>query len=127
MVCYTPDKIKAKFPHPTLQQIEGEPDYAAINIIMQQLYENAATIPSSLGGGAHGHIGLVIEPMLYSSLSATSYNAPSAPTRTTLPGNASSQVRYDEDSRYKKELDTYENHIAMDDVIKKQIQEAVDN
>eukprot|EP00957_Ditylum_brightwellii_P069135 5249734-Ditylum_brightwellii.AAC.1 len=72
---------------------------------MQQLYENAATIPSSLGGGAHGHIGLVMEPTLYSSLSATAYNAPSAPTRTTLPGNATSQVRYDEDNRYKKELD----------------------
>eukprot|EP00957_Ditylum_brightwellii_P072690 5524419-Ditylum_brightwellii.AAC.1 len=32
-----------------------------------------------------------MEPMLYSSLSTTAYNAPSAPTRTTLPGNASSQ------------------------------------
>eukprot|EP00957_Ditylum_brightwellii_P043311 3282636-Ditylum_brightwellii.AAC.1 len=66
---------------------------------MQQLYENAATIPSSLGGGAHGRTGLVMEPTLYSSLSATAYNAPSAPTRTTLPGNVSSQVRYDEDNR----------------------------
>eukprot|EP00957_Ditylum_brightwellii_P130727 9973180-Ditylum_brightwellii.AAC.1 len=127
MMLYTPDKIKAKFLHPTLQQVEGEPDYAAISAIMQQLYENAATIPSSIGGGAHGHIGLVMEPTLYSSLSTTVYNAPSAPARTTLPGNALSQVRYGKDNQYKKELDTYENHIAMDDVLKKQIQEAVDN
>ena len=35
MVRYTPDEIKAKFPHPTLQRVEGEPDYAAINAIMQ--------------------------------------------------------------------------------------------
>eukprot|EP00957_Ditylum_brightwellii_P153161 11658147-Ditylum_brightwellii.AAC.1 len=70
MVRYTPDKIKAKFLHPTLQRVEGEPDYAAINTTMQQLYKNAATIPLSLGGGAHGHIGLVMEPTLYSSLSA---------------------------------------------------------
>eukprot|EP00957_Ditylum_brightwellii_P084543 6428619-Ditylum_brightwellii.AAC.1 len=86
---------------------------------MQQLYKNAATIPSSLGGRAHGHIRLVMEPTLYSSLSATTYNAPSAPTRTMLPCNTTSQVRYDEDNQYKKELDTYENHIAMDDVMKK--------
>eukprot|EP00957_Ditylum_brightwellii_P197795 15068073-Ditylum_brightwellii.AAC.1 len=72
---------------------------------MQQLYENAATIPSSLGGGARGHIGLAMEPALYSSLSATAYNTPSALTRTTLPSNASSQVRYDEDNCNKKELD----------------------
>eukprot|EP00957_Ditylum_brightwellii_P170755 12997125-Ditylum_brightwellii.AAC.1 len=69
---------------------------------MQQLYENAATIPSSLSGGAHGHIGLAMEPTLYSSLSATAYNALRAPTRATLAGNATSQVRYEEDNRYKK-------------------------
>eukprot|EP00957_Ditylum_brightwellii_P105810 8069271-Ditylum_brightwellii.AAC.1 len=115
MVRYTPDKIKAKFPHPKLQRVEGEPVYAAINTIMQQLYKNAATIPSSLGGGAHGHIGLVMEPTLNSSLSAMAYNATSAPTRATLVGNTTFQVRYEEDHCYKKELDTYENHIAMDD------------
>eukprot|EP00957_Ditylum_brightwellii_P030730 2328734-Ditylum_brightwellii.AAC.1 len=69
---------------------------------MQQLYKNAATIASSLGGGAHGHIGLLMEPTLYFSLSAMVYNAPSAPTRATLAGNATSQVQYDEDHRYKK-------------------------
>eukprot|EP00957_Ditylum_brightwellii_P137857 10511005-Ditylum_brightwellii.AAC.1 len=61
MVYYTPDKIKAKVLHPMLQQVEGEQDYAAINAIMQQLYENVATILSNLGGGAHGHIGLVLQ------------------------------------------------------------------
>eukprot|EP00957_Ditylum_brightwellii_P082580 6279099-Ditylum_brightwellii.AAC.1 len=119
IVRYTSDKIKAKFLHPTLQWVEGKPDYAAINAIMQQLYENAATISSSLEGGAHGHIGLVMEQTLYASLSATAYNPPTAPTRAMLPGNASSQARYDKDNWYKKELDTYENHITMDDVLKK--------
>eukprot|EP00957_Ditylum_brightwellii_P066717 5062769-Ditylum_brightwellii.AAC.1 len=127
MVRYTPDKTKAKFPHPTLQRVEGELDYAAIDTLMQQLYKNAATILSSLDKGVHGHIGLVMEPTLYSSLSAMAYNAPSAPARTTLPGNASSQVWYDEDNCYKKELDTYESHIAMDDVMKKQIQDVVED
>eukprot|EP00957_Ditylum_brightwellii_P016183 1217560-Ditylum_brightwellii.AAC.1 len=72
---------------------------------MQQLYKNAATIPSSLRGGAHGHIGLVMKPTLYSSLSATAYNSPGAQARATLAGNAASQVRYEKDNRYKKELD----------------------
>eukprot|EP00957_Ditylum_brightwellii_P180111 13720194-Ditylum_brightwellii.AAC.1 len=94
---------------------------------MQQLYENAATISLSLGGGAHGHIGLVMEPTLYASLSATAYALPTAPTRATLPDNALLQARYDKDNCYKKELDTYKNHIVMDDVLKKKIQEAVVN
>jgi hypothetical protein len=52
---------------------------------------------------------------------------PGAPAGATLAGNATSQVRYEEDNRYKKELDTYENHIAMDDVMKKQIQKAIED
>eukprot|EP00957_Ditylum_brightwellii_P140407 10698062-Ditylum_brightwellii.AAC.1 len=68
-----------------------------------------------------------MEPTLYSSLSATAYNTPGAPARATLAGNATSQVRYAEDNRYKKELDMYENHIAMDDAMKKQIQEAIED
>eukprot|EP00957_Ditylum_brightwellii_P034505 2616498-Ditylum_brightwellii.AAC.1 len=68
-----------------------------------------------------------MEPTLYSSISATAYNAPGASARATLAGNATSQVRYEEDSCYKKELDTYENYIAMDDVMKKQIQEAIED
>eukprot|EP00957_Ditylum_brightwellii_P040478 3063593-Ditylum_brightwellii.AAC.1 len=64
MVRYTPGEIKAKFLHLMLQLEQEEPDYAAINTTMQQLYESAATIPLSLGGGAHGYIGLVMEPTL---------------------------------------------------------------
>eukprot|EP00957_Ditylum_brightwellii_P036318 2750578-Ditylum_brightwellii.AAC.1 len=94
---------------------------------MQQLYENDPTISLSLGGRAHGHIDLVIKPTLCFSFSATVYNPPTAPARVTLPGNASSQARNDKDSQHKKELDAYKNHIEMDDVLKKQIQEAVDN
>eukprot|EP00957_Ditylum_brightwellii_P061893 4697060-Ditylum_brightwellii.AAC.1 len=66
-----------------------------------------------------------METTLYSSLSATAYNVLGAPARATLAGNATAQVRYEEDNHYKKELDTYGNHIAMDDVMKKQIQEAI--
>eukprot|EP00957_Ditylum_brightwellii_P125841 9593098-Ditylum_brightwellii.AAC.1 len=124
---YTPDEIKAKFQHPSLQTIKGEPDYAAINAFMLKLYENAAVIPSSLGGEAYGHIGLVMEPALYSTLLVTAYTAPMTPTKTTMWGNTSAQTRYDEDNRYEKELDTYENHITMNDVLNKQIQEAVDD
>eukprot|EP00957_Ditylum_brightwellii_P114494 8730011-Ditylum_brightwellii.AAC.1 len=68
-----------------------------------------------------------MEPTLYSSLSATAYNAPSTSARATLAGNATSQVHYEEDNHYQKELDTYENHIGMDDVMKKQIQEAIED
>eukprot|EP00957_Ditylum_brightwellii_P067855 5150313-Ditylum_brightwellii.AAC.1 len=72
MVRYTPDKIKAKFPHPTLQRVEGEPDYAAANTIMQQLYKKCSHNPIKPGrkstwtyqtsDGAH----TILQPLCYS-------------------------------------------------------------
>eukprot|EP00957_Ditylum_brightwellii_P124584 9495083-Ditylum_brightwellii.AAC.1 len=44
-----------------------------------------------------------------------------------LPDNASFQVRYDEDNRFKKELDTHEKHISIVDVMKTQIQDVVED
>jgi len=34
--------------------------------MMQMLYANAATLPTTTGGGTHGHIGLITQPALYS-------------------------------------------------------------
>eukprot|EP00957_Ditylum_brightwellii_P197754 15065597-Ditylum_brightwellii.AAC.1 len=50
------------------------------------LYANAAVVPTTLGGGAHGHIGMVMEAGLYGTLSGgTAYNAPPKPIRGQLP------------------------------------------
>lgn len=33
--------------------------------MVQLLYGNAASLPTTLGGGHHGHIGLIMAPLLY--------------------------------------------------------------
>ena len=66
------DDILAKFPTKrTIPCINGEPNYETINEMVQCLYGNAAAIPTTLGGGAHGHIGLLITPARYATLSPT--------------------------------------------------------
>eukprot|EP00957_Ditylum_brightwellii_P205231 15342941-Ditylum_brightwellii.AAC.1 len=52
--------------------------------MMMELYANMASIPTTLGGGAHGHIELVMEATLYSTLLTTAYTSPPQPTRGTL-------------------------------------------
>eukprot|EP00957_Ditylum_brightwellii_P145854 11106186-Ditylum_brightwellii.AAC.1 len=60
------------------------------------LYANAAAVPTALGGGAHGHIGLVMEAGLYGTLSSgTAYTAPPEPVRGPLPACASLADRED--------------------------------
>jgi hypothetical protein len=65
------DDIVAKFPTKTIPTISGEPDYASINNMVQLMYGNAASLPTTLGGGQHGHVGLIMTPILYATLSDT--------------------------------------------------------
>ena len=67
----TVDDIVAKFPTKTLLPITAKPDYDSISQLNQLMYGNAATLPTTLGGGAHGHVGLIIKATLYTTLSAT--------------------------------------------------------
>ena len=60
-----------------MPKIDGEPDYSSINTMMQLLYGNAASIPTTLGGGQHGHICIIMTPQLYTTLANTPYESPS--------------------------------------------------
>ena len=74
------DVIIAKFPMKTLLIISGEPDYASNNNMVQFLYVNVASLPTNLGGGQHGHIGLIMTHLLYETLAPnTAYTAPIDP------------------------------------------------
>ena len=73
------DDIISKFRIKKLTKIQGEPAYKSISKISQELYTNAATLASPNGGGQHGHIGLVMKPALYATLSAILYEDPQNP------------------------------------------------
>ena len=74
------DDIIAKFHMKTLLIISCEPDYASINTMVQFLYGNSASLPTTLGGGQHGHIGLITTHLLYATLAPTNaYTAPIKP------------------------------------------------
>jgi hypothetical protein len=75
----TVDAIVAKFPIKGIPTITGEPDYDAINQMVHTLYGNAASLATTLGGGAHGHIGNIMTPPLYATLTATPYELPIDP------------------------------------------------
>eukprot|EP00957_Ditylum_brightwellii_P002902 221832-Ditylum_brightwellii.AAC.1 len=61
MSTYSTEEVQRKFPYKTLPRCNGEPNYEYIHDVMMALYVNAAAVPTTLGGGAHGHIGLVME------------------------------------------------------------------
>ena len=73
------DYKKLYFSHPTLSKIHGEPTYASLKISKKELKLNASHVTSDLGGGAHGHLGLVLTQAEYQLVSVDIYTRPLHP------------------------------------------------
>ena len=87
MVMGPVDYVKTYFIHPTLTKVHGEPIYSSLRILKQELKANASRVTSDLGGGAHGHLGLVLDPTEYANISGTPYVHTAHPgTLTILAG-----------------------------------------
>ena len=56
------DGIAAAFPHKILEKINGTPSRIDIDDAKGKQTENAASRPSTRGGRAHGHSGMVVPP-----------------------------------------------------------------
>ena len=76
----TPDEFIASFPNATIPKIDGQPDYESLNNIRRLLKENAASVPSTLGGGIFGHLGLIVSAATYTGIAPdTPYVTPANP------------------------------------------------
>ena len=73
------EDIRTGFPHPTVPHLDGKPTYITIKKLHDLLKSNAASIPSTLGGGIHGHLGLVLDNTLYTTIAGVALTAPASP------------------------------------------------
>ena len=122
------DDIVAKFPAKTIPHIQGEPDYASINDMVQMLYSNAASLATTLGGGQHGHIGLIMTPILYATLSIAPYlNPPDPGPIPILAAGVTAAAREEARIQHKEERRVYDNNQSMDDALKAQIIDTIDD
>ena len=70
----TSEVIAAAFPHTFLEKINGTPICIDIDNEQEKQTENAASLPSTRGGGAHGHAEMVVPSARYVvEFSPTSY------------------------------------------------------
>ena len=60
------------FQHKMLTKINGKPTYPSLQMLHTELKANAASVPSTLlGGGLHGHLGLLLTVTAYATLQPT--------------------------------------------------------
>ena len=61
----SPSSTSLTFPHPELTPIVGEPTTTSLRLLQKELYANARAIYSTRGGGANGHLRLLISDVAY--------------------------------------------------------------
>lgn len=72
-------KVTESFPYKTLSIINGEPTYSSMNKMKQEIYSNAESVSTTLGGRKSGHIGLIMKTDLYRLISRTTFQIPEDP------------------------------------------------
>ncbi len=73
------------FEFPDLRVIHGEPTYESLCHLTTQLKANALPIHTTLGGGQHGYMGLVVSPAQYTILLPELYIHPEHPPPLDTP------------------------------------------
>jgi hypothetical protein len=92
MTYATVEDIVTSFPHPILPTVQGEPDYQNIHTIRDLLKANAREIDTHLGGGALGHLDLIVSDAAYTIIAPTCKNGPILWVNPTAPGKASAFI-----------------------------------
>ena len=69
------------FPHADLSKVVGKPTYADILNLRREISANLASVPSTLGGGQYGHMGLALKDETYKRMCSVtdSYIRPTDP------------------------------------------------
>jgi hypothetical protein len=87
MVHSTVEDVIASSPHHILPTVQGEPDYHTIHSIRKLLGANDQSIESHLGGGALGHLGIIVSIATYATV------APAHPwVNPESPGGAPNEI-----------------------------------
>jgi hypothetical protein len=84
----TVEDIITSFPHPILPTVQGKPEYQTIHAIRKLLQANARAIGTHLGGGALGHLGLILSDASYAMIASATPAGPTLWVDPTAPGRA---------------------------------------
>jgi hypothetical protein len=79
MTASTPDELIAGFPHSSLPKVTGEPTFEDLKVIMRLLNTNAMSVSSYVGGGSHGHLGIIMTNEEYFAIAADVFPLPDNP------------------------------------------------
>ena len=124
----TVDEIKEQFSKKEITKISGEPNLKNVQKLEEEIQENASNIDTSLGGGNHGHLGMVMPANDYLALSGTPFAAPQNPGYQPVfgPAVSTAALREAATNQWKEAQHHYDTHKNVMKASRNQILEAVD-
>ena len=113
----------------TVTKIHGQPTNNDLTILEKELIAILANIPTTLGGGNHGHAGILMDPARYLQVTGVAFANPANPGNypANVPGNAAAGVRARAEAEHKEQVREYETFQGVTQATKDIIQEAVDH
>ena len=117
----------SSFEYPSITKIHSEPDYEQLKKIKDKLKANATKIPSELGVGAYGHLGLVLSATEYINISAVPYVRPLHPGVLIIPPNATERTEKRLRDEYKRLMALFHETVNLENALKKQITGTIDD
>ena len=102
------------FEHKILDRILGEPDFPQLHSLLRACKANACSVPSTLGGGQNGYVGMLVSAIVYASLApGTPFIAPVHPGGLLpLPNGTQYQITQLK-SQHDESKQVYEEYILM--------------
>ena len=114
------------FKFPTLTPIRGEPTADTLILLRKQLKSNAKSVPSNLGGGTFGHLGLVISPNCYNLISNVPFIQSNHPGPLVIPPGTAQHAAATMRDLHAEQMCVFKEVNAVDQALIQQIIKAVE-
>ena len=123
----TPDYRNTLFLNPELERIHGKPDFVTLYKLVLDLRANAQSVPTNLGGGSHGHLGLLMTPEQYAQESDIPYIRPAFPAPLVIAQNMTRIQENNAVREHKEELRLFHEANSVEKALIQQLVTAIGN
>jgi hypothetical protein len=128
MTASTLDELIAGFPHYSLPKVTGEPTFEDLKVIRRLLNTSAMSVSSYVGGGCHGHLGIMMTNEEYFAIAADVFPVPNNPGALAEVVSGMTAAVIAEMTRLHREItQVYRTYHNADQAIKKLILKPFDD
>ena len=114
------------FEYTDLTSIHGEPTYETLKTLVNQLKANARAVRTTLGGGQHGYLGLVLSPQQYNIVApCTPFIRPPHPGPLVIPPYQLPHVTQLAQFQHTEQLRLYNKCYNVEQALRKQVVSAI--